>query len=100
MDGPTVPGLVLVSDWVGPAAAADLLACIDAAEWSRELKRRGTTVILVSHRPTLVQGVDKVLLMRDGAVEAFGPRAEVLKRLMQQARPAEVTAGRVEGGAR
>ncbi|HEV7263789.1 MAG TPA: type I secretion system permease/ATPase [Falsiroseomonas sp.] len=65
-----------------------------------ELKRRGTTVILVSHRPTLVQGVDKVLLMRDGAVEAFGPRAEVLKRLVQQqSRPAEVTA-RAEGGGR
>jgi len=65
-----------------------------------ELKRRGCTVVLVSHRPTLVQGVDKVLLMRDGAVEAFGPRAEVLKRLMQQARPAEVPAQRVEGGSR
>jgi ATP-binding cassette subfamily C protein/ATP-binding cassette subfamily C protein EexD len=64
-----------------------------------ELKRRNTTVVLVSHRPTLVQGVDKVLLMRDGAVEAFGPRAEVLKRLMQnQARPGEVV--RAEGGAR
>ncbi|WP_237216202.1 type I secretion system permease/ATPase [Falsiroseomonas oryziterrae] len=65
-----------------------------------DLKRRGTTVVLVSHRPTLVQGVDKVLLLRDGAVEAFGPRAEVLKRLMQQARPAEVPAQRVEGGSR
>ena len=65
-----------------------------------ELKRRGVTVVLVSHRPTLVQGVDKVLLMRDGAVEAFGPRAEVLKRLVQQARPAEVPAGRVEGAGR
>jgi PrtD family type I secretion system ABC transporter len=55
-----------------------------------ELKRRGTTVVLVSHRPTLVQGVDKVLLLRDGAVEMFGPRAEVLKRLMQPARPQEI----------
>ncbi len=65
-----------------------------------ELKRRGTTVVLVSHRPTLVQGVDKVLLMRDGAVEAFGPRAEVLKRLMQQQnRPPEVAQPRAEGGA-
>jgi PrtD family type I secretion system ABC transporter len=64
-----------------------------------ELKRRGTTVVLVSHRPTLVQGVDKVLLMRDGAVEAFGPRAEVLKRLMQQQnRPPEVAQPRAEGG--
>ena len=64
------------------------------------LKARNTTVILVSHRPTLVQGVDKVLLLRDGAAEAFGPRAEVLKRLMQQAKPQEITqppAGRAEG---
>jgi ATP-binding cassette subfamily C protein/ATP-binding cassette subfamily C protein EexD len=65
-----------------------------------ELKRRGTTVVLVSHRPTLVQGVDKVLLIRDGAVEAFGPRAEVLKRLVQHARPAEVAVGRIEGAGR
>jgi ATP-binding cassette subfamily C protein/ATP-binding cassette subfamily C protein EexD len=64
------------------------------------LKARNCTVILVSHRPTLVQGVDKVLLLRDGAAEAFGPRAEVLKRLVQQARPQEVAppaAGRAEG---
>lgn len=56
------------------------------------LKAQGTTVVLVSHRPTLVQGVDKVLLLRDGAVELYGPRAEILKRLMQPARPAEVAA--------
>jgi PrtD family type I secretion system ABC transporter len=65
------------------------------------LKAKGCTVILVSHRPTLVQGVDKVLLMRDGAVEAFGPRAEVLKRLVQQSRPQEIPqAARAEGAAR
>ncbi len=64
------------------------------------LKERNTTVVLVSHRPTLVQGVDKVLLMRDGAAEAFGPRAEVLKRLMQQNRPQEIPqpGGQAEGG--
>ncbi|MCK8783363.1 type I secretion system permease/ATPase [Roseomonas sp. NAR14] len=53
------------------------------------LKERGTTVVLVSHRPTLVQGVDKVLLLREGAVEMFGPRAEVMKRLMTSPRIAE-----------
>jgi ATP-binding cassette subfamily C protein/ATP-binding cassette subfamily C protein EexD len=64
-----------------------------------QLKARGTTVILVSHRPTLVQGVDKVLLMRDGAAEAFGPRAEVLKRLVQAqpGRPTEVVPARAAG---
>src|SRR3954451_9233831 len=54
------------------------------------LKEQDTTVVLVSHRPTLVQGVDKVLLLKDGALEMFGPRAEVLKRLMTPPRPAEV----------
>ncbi len=69
-----------------------------------KLKAQGTTVILVSHRPALVQGVDKVLLLKDGAIEMFGPRAEVMKRLMQPAaRPAEVSGGppapRLEGSA-
>ncbi|ONG47373.1 type I secretion protein ATPase [Pseudoroseomonas deserti] len=55
------------------------------------LKANGCTVVLVSHRPQLVQNVDKVLLLKDGAVEMFGPRAEVLKRLMGP-RPAEIPA--------
>jgi len=49
------------------------------------LKAIGATVVLVSHRPSLIRGVDKVLVMRDGAAELFGPRAEVLARL--SARP-------------
>jgi ATP-binding cassette subfamily C protein/ATP-binding cassette subfamily C protein EexD len=67
------------------------------------LKAQGTTVVLVSHRPSLVQGVDKVLLLKDGAIEMFGPRAEVMKRLMQPSpRPAEVATAappRLEGSA-
>ena len=52
----------------------------------------GATVVLVSHRPALVQGVDKVLLLKEGAIEMFGPRAEVLKRLMTPPRPADAPA--------
>jgi PrtD family type I secretion system ABC transporter len=64
------------------------------------LKEHGTTVVLVSHRPALVQGVDKVLLLKDGAMEMFGPRAEVLKRLMTPPRPAgEPTAPQGGGSA-
>lgn len=55
------------------------------------VKAQGATVLLVSHRPALVQGVDKVLVLRDGAAELFGPRAEVMKRLMGGGpRPAEL----------
>jgi ABC-type protease/lipase transport system fused ATPase/permease subunit len=57
------------------------------------LKAGGCTVVVVSHRPSLMQGVDRVLLLRDGAVEAFGPRAEVLRRLAPRPpRPAAVVA--------
>ncbi|WP_439580696.1 ATP-binding cassette domain-containing protein, partial [Elioraea sp.] len=52
------------------------------------LKEQGTTVVLVSHRPALVQGVDKVAILREGMIEQFGPRTEVLKRVL---RPAQVT---------
>jgi len=56
------------------------------------LKAEQITVVLVSHRPALVQGVDKVLVLRDGAVEMFGARTEVLKKLLGPARPTEVPA--------
>lgn len=51
------------------------------AECMLKLKQARTTVIIVSHRPATIAVVDKILLMVDGRVEAFGPRAEVLARL-------------------
>ena len=47
----------------------------------RELKQRGATVVLISHRPATIGVADKVLVLKDGAVEMFGPRGEVLARL-------------------
>ena len=46
------------------------------------LKECGTTVILITHKINLVKSVDKVLLLRDGRVEKFGPREAVLGKLM------------------
>lgn len=50
----------------------------------KTLKARGTTVVLVSHRPALVQHVDLILLMRDGAIDMFGSRSEILNRVIAQ----------------
>jgi ATP-binding cassette subfamily C protein/ATP-binding cassette subfamily C protein EexD len=47
----------------------------------RALKAAGSTLIIVAHRPTLVQHVDKVLMLRDGKIEQFGARQEVLARI-------------------
>ena len=46
------------------------------------LKQEGMTVVMVSHRPSLLQAADKILILRGGMVEAFGPRQEVMARLM------------------
>jgi ABC-type protease/lipase transport system fused ATPase/permease subunit len=46
-----------------------------------ELKKRHVTFVIVSHRPMTLSVVDKILVLRDGMVEAFGPRQEILPRL-------------------
>jgi PrtD family type I secretion system ABC transporter len=46
-----------------------------------ELKEEGVTLVIVGHRPSTLAQADKILLLREGRVELFGPRAEVLARL-------------------
>jgi ATP-binding cassette subfamily C protein EexD len=52
-----------------------------------ELKKEGTTVLLITHRLNVLNNVDKVVVLRDGMVEAFGTREKVLA---QFARPSPV----------
>src|SRR5512147_3275008 len=52
-------------------------------------KQWGATVILVAHQPRILQPVDKLLLLRDGRSEMFGPRDEVLAKLIPVRRAAE-----------
>jgi PrtD family type I secretion system ABC transporter len=47
----------------------------------RELKEQGASVIVVSHRPSVLEAMDKILLLRDGEVGEFGSRHDVLWRL-------------------
>jgi ABC-type protease/lipase transport system fused ATPase/permease subunit len=54
-----------------------------------QAKQNGTTVILIAHRPSMLAHVDKIMVLRQGAVEAIGSRDEILKQI---ARPAAVPA--------
>ena len=47
----------------------------------REALARGATVVMITHRMNLVSLSDFILVMRDGAVETFGPRDDVLARM-------------------
>jgi len=46
------------------------------------LKARGTTVLIVSHKLSILPVVDKVIVMRAGKIELYGPRDEVLPKIM------------------
>ncbi|WP_154124535.1 type I secretion system permease/ATPase [Grimontia hollisae] len=48
------------------------------------LKSRKATIILVGHRPSMMQSMDKLLVLQDAQIRAFGGRDEVLKPLLEQ----------------
>jgi ATP-binding cassette subfamily C protein len=47
------------------------------------VKQRGGIVILIAHRPSALAAVDQVLVMAEGRPQAFGPKDEVLKRVLR-----------------
>lgn len=45
------------------------------------LKSRGTTLVVITHRTSVLPVADAMLVLRDGQVAAYGPRDEVLAAL-------------------
>lgn len=45
------------------------------------MKQKGATQLVITHRPYLLNSVDKIILLREGMVQLFGTRDEVLKAL-------------------
>src|SRR5690554_2965983 len=58
----------------------------------KDLKERGATVVLITHRMSVLNAVDKLLVLRDGALTMYGARDEVLKALRQQQLQAQAKA--------
>ena len=46
-----------------------------------QLKSRGTTFVIMTHRTSVLAVVDKMLILHDGQSKAFGPRDDVLAAL-------------------
>lgn len=85
------PSLLVLDE---PNAALDaegeeaLLVALEAA------KARGATIVLVAHKPSIFRAADKMLVLRDGRMEAFGPREAVMAKFAPAAAPLRA----VEGG--
>ncbi|MDX8512546.1 type I secretion system permease/ATPase [Mesorhizobium captivum] len=58
-------------DGSGEAALETVLAAARAA---------GVTTIVITHRPSIAAACDRVMLLRGGVIEAFGPSGEVLRQ--------------------
>ncbi len=72
------PTLVVLDE---PNANLDGEGDAALAHGVKGLKERGATTIIIAHRPNAIAFVDKLLLLVDGEVRAFGPRDEVLKKI-------------------
>jgi ATP-binding cassette subfamily C protein len=59
-------------------------------------RQRGAIVIVIAHRPSALLGVDLLLAMASGRVQAFGPKEEVLQKVLDRSkshlRPVKLTA--------
>ena len=50
----------------------------------RAARTRGAIVVVVAHRPVAIEGVDLLLVMKEGRVQAFGPKDTVLGQVLQR----------------
>lgn len=79
-------------DQEGEAALAVAIAAIRA--------RKGI-VVAVSHRSSILGGMNKIAIVGDGEIKAFGPRDEILKSLAEVTQAGKARAGgqqRPQGG--
>lgn len=73
-----LPSLVVLDE---PNASLDEAGEQLLLDMLQRLRELGTTVVLVTHRVKPLQAADKILVLRDGAQQAFGARDEVLSAL-------------------
>ncbi len=57
-----------------------------------QLKSRGTTIVVMTHRTSVLGVADKMLVLSEGQTQMFGPRDDVLKALSEAAAKARQAA--------
>jgi PrtD family type I secretion system ABC transporter len=53
----------------------------------RGARERGAIVVVVAHRPVGIEAVDQLLVLKDGRMQAFGPKETVLGQVLQRVAP-------------
>ena len=66
-----------------PNSSLDEQGDADLARAITQLKAKGSTFVVMTHRTSVLSVADKMLVLRDGQLQMFGPRDEVLKALAE-----------------
>ncbi|WP_420473121.1 type I secretion system permease/ATPase [Noviherbaspirillum sp. ST9] len=64
-----------------------------------DLRRRGKTIVLITHRMSVIGITNKLLLLRDGMAQMFGPTNEVLNAIAQANQQAQQQAQQAQQAA-
>jgi ATP-binding cassette subfamily C protein EexD len=57
-----------------------------------ELKQKQATVLMITHRNNVLSKVDKLLILNEGALVAYGPRDQVIAYIQQKQQQANAPA--------
>lgn len=49
-----------------------------------DLRQRGKTIVLITHRTSIISATNKLLLLQDGTAKMFGPTNQVIEALAKQ----------------
>ncbi len=69
------PKLVVLDE---PGASLDNDGEVELIRAVQGLKERGATVVIIAHRPNALRLADFVLVLKNGTMDKFGPRDEIL----------------------
>jgi ATP-binding cassette subfamily C exporter for protease/lipase len=90
------PALVVLDEPNSNLDDAGEQALLKAILW---LKEKGSTVVLITHRTNVVGVVDKLMMLRDGVIQLFGPRDEVMATLTKAAKVRQIVPGKAADSA-
>jgi ABC-type protease/lipase transport system fused ATPase/permease subunit len=76
------PRLVVLDE---PNSNLDGAGEVALAQAIVRLRAEGVTAVIVTHRPSLIAHVDKILLLDGGRVTQYGAAADVMKAMQRQA---------------
>jgi len=64
-----------------PNASLDNVGESALMEAIQTLRDQGMTIVVIAHRPNILKHVDKIVVLRNGMVDDFGTRDEILDKL-------------------